>query len=96
MGINPRHNLVDGSVTTQPEYSFWWQDVGFGMENYGTDPDIELEIRPQDHAVGKDTQLDRGIKEILSALRSHQPQLPDLTKRPPLPTSRLPQRKRKR
>ena len=38
IGIWPRHALVDGSETTQPEYSFWFRDVGWGVENYGTDP----------------------------------------------------------
>ncbi len=61
VGIWPRHALVDGTVTTQPEFSFWFEDVGFGVENYGTDPDIEVEILPQDYQRGKDTQLDVGI-----------------------------------
>ena len=39
IGINPRHRLVDGTETTQPEYSFWFTDAGWGVENYGTDPD---------------------------------------------------------
>ena len=29
IGINPRHKLVDGTETTQPEFSFWFSDVGF-------------------------------------------------------------------
>ena len=48
IGINPRHKLVDGSETTQPEYSFWFTDVGFAVENYGTDPEIEVDNAPQD------------------------------------------------
>ena len=43
IGIWPRHVLADGSVTTQPEFSFWFVDVGWGVENYGTDPDIEVD-----------------------------------------------------
>ncbi len=39
IGIWPRHTLVDGTETTQPEFSFWFKDVGWGVENYGTDPD---------------------------------------------------------
>ena len=39
VGIWPRHALVDGTETTQPEFSFWFNDVGWGVENYGTDPD---------------------------------------------------------
>ena len=48
IGIWPRHTLVDGTQTTQPEFSFWFSDVGFGVENYGTDPQIEVDNAPQD------------------------------------------------
>ncbi len=48
VGIWPRHRLVDGSETTQPEFAFWFTDVGFGVENHGTDPDIEVDNAPQD------------------------------------------------
>jgi tricorn protease len=44
IGIEPRHILVDGTVTTQPEFSFWFSDVGWKVENYGTEPDIEVDI----------------------------------------------------
>jgi ribose 5-phosphate isomerase len=44
IGINPRLALSDGSITTQPEYATYMNDVGWGVENYGTDPDIEIDI----------------------------------------------------
>ena len=50
IGIWPRHKLVDGTETTQPEFSFWFSDVGWGVENYGTDPTIEVDNAPQDAA----------------------------------------------
>ncbi len=65
IGIHPRHHLVDGTVTTQPEFSFWFKDVGWNVENYGTDPDIEVDIAPQDFANKVDPQLDRAIVEAL-------------------------------
>ena len=65
IGINPRHRLVDGTVTTQPEGAFWFKDVGWNVENYGTDPDIEVDIAPQDYVHGVDPQLDRAIAEAL-------------------------------
>ena len=61
IGISPRHALVDGSLTTQPEYAFWFSDVGWSVENYGTDPDVEVDIRPQDHVAGDDPQLDMAV-----------------------------------
>jgi tricorn protease len=65
IGINPKHRLVDGTVTTQPEYSFWFKDVGWNVENYGTDPDIEVDIAPQDFMKGTDPQLERALAEAL-------------------------------
>ena len=52
IGISPRNPLVDGTITTQPEFSFWFEDVGWTVENYGTDPDIEVDMTPQDQVGG--------------------------------------------
>lgn len=82
IGIWPRHSLVDGTQTTQPEFSFWFNDVGWGVENYGVDPDIEVDIRPQDYVRGVDPQLERAIEEILRLLAENPPQLPDFSERP--------------
>ncbi len=68
VGINPRRHLVDGTFVTQPEFSFWFRDVGFGVENYGTDPTIELDITPDEYGKGKDPQLDRAISEALKTV----------------------------
>lgn len=90
VGIWPRHSLVDGTVTTQPEFAFWFEDVGWKVENYGTDPDIEVEIRPQDHAAGVDPQLDRGIAEVLKILKKSPPRVPALQDRPVVRPEPLP------
>ncbi len=92
VGIWPRHSLVDGTVTTQPEFAFWFNDVGWGVENYGTDPDIEVEIKPQDHAAGRDPQMDRAVAEILKMLKKSPPRLPDLGNRPRKGAGKLPPR----
>lgn len=72
VGVWPRNWLVDGTVTTQPEFSFWFKDIGHGVENYGTEPDIEVEITPEDYRNGIDTQLFKAL-EILSAEIKTQP-----------------------
>jgi tricorn protease len=82
IGIWPRNWLVDGGITTQPEFSFWFRDVGWGVENYGTDPDIEVDNTPQDYARGVDAQLDRAIEEVLQEIEAHPPLEPDFSKRP--------------
>jgi tricorn protease len=85
IGIWPQHPLSDFSIVTQPEYSFWFIDVGWSVENYGTDPDIEVEIAPQDWATGTDPQLDRSIEVILQQLDRFPPRMPDFGDRPRLP-----------
>jgi tricorn protease len=68
IGISPRYSLVDGTVTTQPEFAFWFKDVGWNVENYGTDPDIEVDIAPQDYVNNIDPQLDRALAEALRVI----------------------------
>jgi tricorn protease len=84
IGIWPRHRMVDGSITTQPEFSFWFVDVGWGVENYGTDPDIEIEYAPQEWASGVDPQLDKAIELILQQMKEKPARLPDFKNRPKL------------
>jgi tricorn protease len=78
IGITMNHRLVDGTITTQPEFSFWFKDVGWNVENYGTDPDIEVDIAPQDFVQGIDSQLDRALAEALRLAE----ELPVLEPRP--------------
>ena len=68
VGINPRHRLVDGTQTTQPEFSFWFTDAGWNVENYGTDPTLEVDVAPQDTLAGRDPQLDAALRLIGEAL----------------------------
>lgn len=68
IGFMRLHQLVDGTVITEPEYSFWFKDVGWSVENYGTDPDIEVDITPQDYVRGADPQLERAVEEALKQL----------------------------
>jgi len=89
IGMWFRHGLVDGGGTSQPEFSFWFHDVGWAVENYGVDPDIEVEITPQDYEKGIDSQLDRGIEEVLAILKASPPPKPFLTERPNLAPPKL-------
>lgn len=92
VGISPRHALVDGTMTTQPEYSFWFEDVGWAVENYGTDPDISVDITPQDYAAGRDPQLARAIAESLRLLEMTPVRKPNLELRPSRALPKLPPR----
>ena len=96
IGIWPRHALVDGTVTTQPEFSFWFNDVGWGVENYGTDPTIEVDIAPQDYAAGRDRQLETALATARDLIEKARPQRPALEGRPRLAPKALPPRVRGR
>ena len=93
IGINPRHRLVDGTETTQPEYSFWFTDVGFSVENYGTDPEIEVDNAPQDTAAARDRQLETALSTALELASSAKSSKPEFGERPVLRRSALPPRK---
>lgn len=69
VGIEIRKPLVDGTIITQPEFAFWFKDVGWNVENYGTDPTIEVENLPQDYPAEMDKQLDTAIEEALRLLK---------------------------
>lgn len=83
VGIWPRNWLVDGTITTQPEFSNWFFDVGYGIENYGTDPDIEIDLAPQDYMRGADPQLDTAIAEVLKEIEDNPALKPDFEKGKP-------------
>ena len=89
IGINPYHRLVDGTITTQPEFSFWFKDVGWAVENYGTDPDYDVDISPQDYREGKDPQLDFALRLISASVEAHTEAYPDLSTKPSLPLPNL-------
>lgn len=90
IGISPHQGFVDGGRTTQPEYSFWFVDVGWNVENYGTDPDIEVDYRPQDYMTNADPQLDKAIEILLQEMEENPPELPDFGNRPRLTLPNLP------
>ncbi|HXK49439.1 MAG TPA: PDZ domain-containing protein [Clostridiales bacterium] len=93
IGINGQYQLADGSGTTQPEYSFWFKDVGWGVENYGTDPDIEVDIKPQDYTDGKDPQLDKALEIVTAEMKKKPVKHPKFDKRPNLALPKLPKAK---
>jgi len=72
VGINPYHRLVDGTITTQPEFSFWFVDVGWRVENYGTDPDYDIDIAPHDVKAGADPQMAKAL-ELVAQLTAASP-----------------------
>jgi tricorn protease len=90
VGINPNRRLADGSMTSQPQMAFWFPDVGWNVENYGTDPDIEVEMRPQDYVDHCDPQLDKAIEEVLKQFEINPPLHPNFEQVPSRALPKLP------
>jgi len=93
IGIWPRHKLADGTETTQPEFSFWFQDVGWAVENYGTDPEIDVDNAPQDVGAGRDRQLETALEVALQKIAAGEATKPDFGARPRLARPPLPKRR---
>ncbi|MFC8447804.1 PDZ domain-containing protein [Kitasatospora sp. NPDC057223] len=80
IGIDNKYGLVDGTRVTQPKYAFWLEGYGWGVENHGVDPDVEVVIAPHQYAAGEDPQLAEGVRLALAALAETPAKTP-----PPLP-----------
>ncbi|GKQ37148.1 S41 family peptidase [Streptomyces sp. A012304] len=76
VGIDSRYRLVDGTLITQPKYAIWLEGYEWGVENHGVDPDVEVVARPQDHADGRDVQLDEAVRLALAALEETPAKVP--------------------
>jgi tricorn protease len=82
VGVLGYPDLMDGGNLTSPNLAFWSPGEGFGIENVGVPPDIEVEITPKDYAAGRDPQLDKAIEVVLQQLAANPVVAP---KRPPYP-----------
>jgi len=83
VGITGVRPLQDGGLITQPIIAWWDEPGGWGVENHGVDPDIEVPNLPQEIANGIDAQLDRGIAEVLRLHEADPPQVPEFGSVPP-------------
>ncbi len=68
VGIEGRQSLVDGTSITVPRYAFFFHEYGWGVENHGVDPDVEVLITPDDGAADRDPQLETAVELALGAL----------------------------
>ena len=83
IGIEGRQGLVDGSTVTVPRYAFYFDEYGWGVENHGVDPDVEVLITPDDAAAGRDTQLETAVQMAVDALdKQPRPALPEVAAGP--------------
>jgi tricorn protease len=90
-GYDDYRELVDGTRITTPQYPVWMEGVGWSVENYGVDPDVEVLITPADWAADRDAQLEVAVRMLLEALAATPAAAPPSVadapsrRRPPLP-----------
>jgi tricorn protease len=91
IGYDEAYELIEGTRITVPGYSFAFEEYGWGVENYGVDPDVEVQITPDDWAAGHDPQLETAVRLALEALDKQPAAIPPDPStaphkaRPPLP-----------
>jgi tricorn protease len=91
IGFDNEHELIDGTQITVPRLATWFEGSGWGLENYGVDPDVEVIISPDDWAAERDTQLETAVRLALETLEQRPAVRPPdartrpSRRRPPLP-----------
>jgi tricorn protease len=72
VGILGYPEFIDGGSVTAPNLAFF-DENGFGIENVGTPPDIEVEQWPAQVIKGQDPQLEKAIQIIMEQLKETPP-----------------------
>jgi tricorn protease len=76
VGISGRGPLLDGGTVFVPLQGTNSPDGEWVIEGHGVDPDIEVENDPRAVIAGRDPQLERGIEEVLKAMKADPKKLP--------------------
>ncbi len=84
IGIAANRQTIDGGMVLVPFFRFFTPDNEWRIENEGVSPDMDVVLDPILVNKGRDTQLEAGIKEVLSQLKNYKPI--KLEKSPALPT----------
>jgi tricorn protease len=71
IGITGAPPLIDGGTITVPTFGIFDNKGNWIIEGYGVDPDIKVVDDPAAMAKGKDPQLERGVAEVLKALKKN-------------------------
>ena len=77
VGIEPHQNLVDGGVTTPPQFAPYGLDGRWLIEGHGVVPDIVVENAPGEVLAGRDAQLERAIEVLMPKIEKDPRQIPD-------------------
>ncbi|MFG2791251.1 S41 family peptidase [Streptomyces sp. NPDC048419] len=70
VGMTGRHTLGDGTVITVPMNAAWFDAYGWGVENKGVTPDVEILRTPLDWAEGRHVEMDDAVQLAVDMLES--------------------------
>jgi tricorn protease len=84
IGISGTPSFVDGGNVSAPTFAVYGTDGKWIVEGHGVEPDIDVVDDPTQLAKGVDPQLERAIKEVMTAVEK-QPKRPG----PPAYTKRI-------
>ena len=76
IGIEDHGPLLDGGQVYVPESSTNDENGQWIIEGHGVDPDIEVENDPKSVLEGRDSQLERGVQEVLKLMAEEPMKLP--------------------
>ena len=63
------YSLIDGSTVRTPGVGVFLADPKrTNMENYGVQPDMLVDNRPEDVLAGRDRQLEAAVEELMKQL----------------------------
>ena len=68
IGIEPHQDLVDGGMTTPPQFAIYGLDRQWLIEGHGVEPHIEVWNTPDSLARGEDTQVNAAVDYLLQQL----------------------------
>ncbi|MBK8313210.1 MAG: PD40 domain-containing protein [Acidobacteria bacterium] len=71
VGIYDYPQLVDGGGVTAPRVAFFNLQGEWDVENFGTPPDVEVDLNPADWRKGHDPQLEKAVQVALDLLRKN-------------------------
>ncbi len=76
VGITNHGPLIDGGGVNVPEFGHADASGQWAVEGWGVEPDIEVDNDPASVLKGGDPQLERGVQELLEAIRKNPMKLP--------------------
>ncbi len=76
IGLEPHQDLVDGGMTTPPQFGLYGLDRTWLIEGRGVEPDMEVENTPADELRGNDAQLLAAVELLQQQIQAMPAEIP--------------------